>query len=101
MREKMLKEKNNGGLSIHFGHDKTFSQLSSLYFWLGMLSNVKKFVERCRVCQHAKGKRQNTRLYQSLPIPNKPWASVRMDFLLGFIRTQQGNDSIYVVVDRF
>jgi len=66
-----------------------------------MLSDVKKFVERCRICRHAKGRRKNTVLYQPLPIPNRPWDSVSMEFVLGFPRTQQDNDYIYVVVDIF
>jgi hypothetical protein len=28
MRENLLKEKHNGGLAGHFGHDKTFAKLS-------------------------------------------------------------------------
>jgi hypothetical protein len=36
MRENLLKEKHNGGLAGHFGHDKTFVKLSESYFWLGM-----------------------------------------------------------------
>jgi hypothetical protein len=49
-RENLLKEKHNGGLVGHFGHDKTFSKLNGSYFWLGMRTYVKKFVERCRIC---------------------------------------------------
>jgi hypothetical protein len=45
MRDNLLKEKHSGCLAGHFGHDKTFAQMSSLYYWPGMRADVKKFVE--------------------------------------------------------
>jgi hypothetical protein len=44
---------------------------------------VKKFVDRCKICQHAKGKRQNIGLYQPLSILERPWDAIDMDFVLG------------------
>ena len=66
-----------------------------------MQNDVKIFVEKCRICQYAKGKLQNIGLYQPLPIPDRPWDAVSMDFDMGLPKTQRGNDSIYFVVDRF
>ena len=68
MRENLIQEKHSGGLSVHFGKDKTFALASNFYFWPKMQHDVKKFVEGCRVCQHEKGRSQNTGLYQPLHI---------------------------------
>ena len=56
MRENLLKEKHSGGLDGHFNHDNTFTQLNGSYYWPGMRTDVKKFVKKYRICQHAKEK---------------------------------------------
>jgi hypothetical protein len=101
MRENLLKEKHSGGLVGHFGNDKMFAKLNESYFWPRMRADVKRFMDRCRISQHSKGKRHNAGFYQPLPIPNRLWDEVSMEFILGLPRTQRGFDSIFVVVDRF
>jgi hypothetical protein len=96
MRDNLLKEKHNGGLAGHFSHDKTYAQLISSYDWPCMRSNVNKLVDKCRFFEYAKGKQQNTGLYQPLPIPDRSWDEISMDFLLGLPRTQRGSDSIFI-----
>jgi hypothetical protein len=66
-----------------------------------MRTNVKNFLNRCIIFQHAKGKRQNTGLYKPFLIPERLWDVVSMDFVLEMPRTQRGCDSIFVVVDGF
>jgi hypothetical protein len=100
-RDNLLKEKHSGGLVRHFGHEKTFSQLRRSYYWPGMREGVKNFVNICKICQYAKGKKHKTRLYQPFSIPERPWDAISMDFVLGLPRTQRGSDSIFMVVDIF
>jgi hypothetical protein len=101
MRDNLLKEKHSVGLAGHFNHDKTFAQLNNSYYWPGMRTEVIKFVNKCRICQHAKRKRPNSGLYQPLSILERPWDAISMDFMLELPKTKRGFDSIFVVVDRF
>ncbi|XP_031398451.1 uncharacterized protein LOC116209020 [Punica granatum] len=85
----------------HVGRDKTLQLVQSSYFWPTIHKEVEKYVQRCKVCQVSKGTTTNAGLYMPLLIPSQPWVDISMDFVLGLPCTQRGNDSIYVVVDRF
>lgn len=98
LRMKIVKELPEEG---HLGRDRTLQLISQSYYWPSMKKEVDRFVQRCHVCQVSKGTTTNAGLYRPLPVPTRPWADLNMDFVLGLPRTQRGNDSIFVVVDRF
>ena len=98
LRLRVIEELHNEG---HIGRDRTPQLITASYYWPTVRRDVERFVERCRQCQLAKGQASNAGLYMPLPIPTQPWTDVSMDFVLGLPRTQRGNDSIFVVVDRF
>ncbi|GLJ27821.1 hypothetical protein SUGI_0546000 [Cryptomeria japonica] len=101
MGENLMQDKHNGCLSGHFGLNKTLELVQIFYYWPKMQRDIGKYVEQCVVCQKAKGTSSNAGLYQPLPILNRPWECVSMNFVVGLSKTKLGFDSIYVVVDRF
>ena len=46
-------------------------------------------------------KKQNTDLYTPLPVPDRPWQDVSIDFVLGLPQIVHKYDYIMVVVDCF
>jgi len=51
--------------------------------------------------QLTKQQKQNTGLYMPQPVPDRPWQDVRMDFVLGLLKTVRKHDFIFVVMDHF
>lgn len=101
MRELLVREAHSGGLMGHFGVAKTLPILQSNFYWPNMRKDVERICGNCIVCKKAKSKSQPHGMYTPLPVSTSPWIDLSMDFVLGLPRSSKGNDSIFVVVDRF
>lgn len=55
---RLIQDTHAGGLAGHFRRDKIISQLESRFFWPSLKKETAKFIQRCPVCQEAKGVRQ-------------------------------------------
>lgn len=59
-------------------------------------------MRKCLICQKVEFDRQKTPgLLWPLPIPDRPWDGIAMDFVFYLPRTHTSNDSIWAIIDRF
>jgi hypothetical protein len=101
IRNSILKEAHNSRYSIHPGCTKMYKDLKVQFWWEKMREDIAEYVARCDTCQRLKAEHQRPiGLLQPLEIPMWKWDDISMDFIVGLPRTQKGNDSIWVIVDR-
>ena len=100
MKATVLQQVHNSPLGGHSGFLKTLHRVKRDFYWPGLREDVKKYVKECDTCQRLKYETCiATGLLQPLPIPDKPWLDVSMDFVEGLPKSQS-KDVVFVVVDR-
>jgi transposase InsO family protein len=86
----------------HFGRVKTIERLSRHCVWSGMTKEVEDYCRSCAVCSANKSSNDlPAGLLKPLPIPERVWDSVGIDFVGPFPKSKEGNDYILVLIDRF
>ena len=83
----------------HYGQWKTLNYIQWSYWWPQMATNIEAFCRLCGKCQTNKTDTQKPQGFlHSLPILDKLWQSVGMDFM-GPLPQSQGNDYLLVIID--
>jgi hypothetical protein len=97
LRLSVLRYKHDHILSGHPGQNKTIDLIHRDYTWPGLREFFKKYVQSCTTCMPAKPKRHKPYgLLKQLPIPERPWDSISMDFIK-MLLDSNGYNSILVV----
>jgi hypothetical protein len=99
-KQVLLEEFHASLMGGHNGIHRTFGRLQENVFWFGMRKDVETFVKSCVVCQQTKSSNHAPYgLLQPLPLPERVWEDISMDFIVG-LPSFQTSTVVLVVVDR-
>jgi hypothetical protein len=100
VQQQILHQFHSTPLAGHMGVHKTLSRIKREFYWPGLRTAVRTFVRECDVCQRNKSETLHPAgLLQPLPIPDRIWTEISMDFVEG-LPSSLGRNVIMVVVDR-
>lgn len=100
LRNIIMREFHSGKIGGHGGVLRTQKRIRELFYWKGMMTEIKHHVASCQVCQrHKYSTLAPSGLLQPLPVPEKVWEDIAMDFVEGLPKSERYN-SILIVIDR-
>nr|GEU96415.1 reverse transcriptase domain-containing protein [Tanacetum cinerariifolium] len=86
---------------VHPGSDKMYQDMKLLYWWPNMKADITTYVSKCLTSLKVKAEHQKPfGLLVQPEITQWKWDKITMDFVTKLPKTQSGNDTIWVVVDR-
>ncbi len=87
--------------SGHPGISRTLHLLQNSFWWPSMSRDVTTYVKSCQVCAQSKTPKElPSGLLQPLPIPQRPWSHLSIDFVTDLPHSD-GFTTILVIIDRF
>jgi hypothetical protein len=102
LQRRLMYEVHDTPTGGHMGWAKTWSRLSSTCWWPGMRRMVEDYVKGCLTCAATKPElRKPAGLLHPLPIPERPWQVMSMDFVGPLPKTPDHFDTVLVVIDKF
>ncbi|GIL67083.1 hypothetical protein Vafri_20518, partial [Volvox africanus] len=101
LRRDILARFHEDPLAGHPGSTRLVELVRRSFWWPCLVTDAENFVRTCSSCQRNKALSGKGRgLLQPLPVPDAPWESVSMDFVVALPKTEGGYDSVLVMVDR-
>ncbi|KAL0188510.1 hypothetical protein M9458_015609, partial [Cirrhinus mrigala] len=101
LRSRVLSEVHSVPSSGHPGIEATLHLLNNRYWWPTIRSDTINFIKSCTTCNTAKvPRRLPAGLLQPLPVPQRPWSHLAIDFVTD-LPPSNGYTTILSVVDRF
>ncbi|KAK3553547.1 hypothetical protein QTP70_004572 [Hemibagrus guttatus] len=87
--------------SGHPGISRTLRLTQNSFWWPSMVKDVATYVKSCSVCAQSKTPKElPSGLLQPLPIPQRPWSHLSIDFVTDLLPSN-GFTTILVIIDRF
>jgi hypothetical protein len=100
LRLRIIQEYHDTTSAGHPGRDKTFDLVSRDYYWPGIKDSISQFIRNCYTCTRSKPVNHVLHgVLRPLPIPNRPWKELSMDFVTGLPQSDEF-DAVMVIVDR-
>ena len=100
-KEVVIHELHDTPIGGHSSMLRTYKRIASNFYWVGMKWNTQNYVWQCDVCQQSKSDTLTPAgLLEMLPILDRVWEDMSMDFIEG-LPTSNGFSIILVVLDRF
>jgi transposase InsO family protein len=100
VRTDLIKAAHSTLTTAHPGKGKTKRLIKERYYWLGIDSDIEQFVSNCHACRRSKVPRDKAPgLLHPLPIPDRPWQHIAMDFK-EMPLDKKGMNMVCVFVDR-
>ena len=88
LREALLMECHDSVYMGHRGVNKTYAQVSQIFYWQRLRKDVAKFVTSCKTCMKAKASsRGEMGVLKAKECPKGPMNSVTIDFITGMPET--------------
>lgn len=106
LRLRVLESKHDHATAGHHGFKKTLDLVRREFYWPGLRIMVANYCRTCDACPRNKAARHKPYgLLKQLPIPERPWESISVDFigeLPGSVASDSNitHNAILVVVDR-
>nr|GFA39572.1 putative reverse transcriptase domain-containing protein [Tanacetum cinerariifolium] len=101
LRYVIMHESHKSNYYVHPSSDKMYQDMKKLYCWPNIKVNIATFVNKCLTCAWVKAEHQRpSRLLVQPAIPESKWDNITMDFITKLLKSSQGFDTIWVIVDR-
>nr|GEZ71747.1 putative reverse transcriptase domain-containing protein [Tanacetum cinerariifolium] len=101
LRTLIMHESHKSNYSVHPGSDKLYQDMKLLYWRPNMKADIATYVSKCLTYVKVKGEHQKPcGLLVQPELPQWKWDNITMDFFTKLPKTQSGNDTMWVVVDR-